>query len=226
MADKHPYVQAPGVLIQILNQLRKKLPPKVDAAALKNLGLAPSNEGTHLNTLRFLELIDESGVPTQSAHDMFVIHDDDEFADTFAKSVQEAYKELFTLRGDEAWTLDRSQLMTFFRRNDKTSDAVGGFQAYTFQALSVYAKKAEATTSKPKSKPVSKSAPKVGKKDKPPVLPLEVNEAPHSESHATSGKDKNIGLSVRIEINLPLAPDQDTYDRIFKSIRENLLDPK
>jgi hypothetical protein len=28
---------------------------------------------------------------------------------------------------------------------------------------------------------------------------------------------------VRIEINLPADGDQETYDRIFKSIRENLL---
>ena len=31
------------------------------------------------------------------------------------------------------------------------------------------------------------------------------------------------GLTVRIEINLPASGDQETYDRIFKSIRDNLL---
>jgi hypothetical protein len=37
-------------------------------------------------------------------------------------------------------------------------------------------------------------------------------------------KRKNdFGLTVRIEINLPAGGDQQTYDRIFKSIRENLL---
>ena len=34
---------------------------------------------------------------------------------------------------------------------------------------------------------------------------------------------KDVGLTVRIEINLPAVADQETYDRIFKSIRENLL---
>jgi hypothetical protein len=32
-----------------------------------------------------------------------------------------------------------------------------------------------------------------------------------------------VGLTVRIEINLPPGGDQATYDAIFKSIRENLL---
>jgi len=32
-----------------------------------------------------------------------------------------------------------------------------------------------------------------------------------------------VGLTVRVEINLPPDGDQATYDRIFRSIRENLL---
>ncbi len=226
MPDKHPYVQAPGVLTQILNQLRKSLPQKLDATALQKLGLGRGNEGTHLSTLRFLRLIDDAGLPTQLANDIFVLHDDNEFAGAFAKSVKDAYKELFTLHRDEAWTLDRSQLMTFFRKNDKTSDNVGGFQAYTFQALAVYVKKAPASTSKPKAKPTAKSAPKTSKIQKSASLPIETKEAPSVEPPESPSRDKNIGLTVRIEINLPLAPDQDTYDRIFKSIRENLLEPK
>ena len=34
---------------------------------------------------------------------------------------------------------------------------------------------------------------------------------------------RNFGLTVRIEINLPAAGDRETYDNIFRSIRENLL---
>lgn len=50
--------------------------------------------------------------------------------------------------------------------------------------------------------------------------------APHATQQLTeasiSSADK-VGLTVRIEINLPAVDDQDTYDKIFKSIRENLL---
>ncbi len=34
---------------------------------------------------------------------------------------------------------------------------------------------------------------------------------------------KNIILTVRMEINLPSGADAETYDNIFKSIKENLL---
>jgi len=54
-----------------------------------------------------------------------------------------------------------------------------------------------------------------------------VLNAPHKERAASlpiDGRKKDFGLTVRIEINLPADGDQETYDWIFKSIRENLLD--
>lgn len=38
--------------------------------------------------------------------------------------------------------------------------------------------------------------------------------------------EPHVGLTVRIEINLPADGDQETYDRIFRSIRENLINAK
>jgi FKBP-type peptidyl-prolyl cis-trans isomerase (trigger factor) len=35
--------------------------------------------------------------------------------------------------------------------------------------------------------------------------------------------NKEFGLSVRVEINLPADGTKETYDNIFKSIKENLL---
>jgi hypothetical protein len=34
----------------------------------------------------------------------------------------------------------------------------------------------------------------------------------------TDSENPNFGLTVRIEINLPATGDQETYDKIFKSI--------
>jgi hypothetical protein len=51
-------------------------------------------------------------------------------------------------------------------------------------------------------------------------------EAPKVEIKAPqpgTGRGREVGLTVRIEVNLPAAADQETYDRIFRSIRENLL---
>jgi hypothetical protein len=55
------------------------------------------------------------------------------------------------------------------------------------------------------------------KKEKTQDNPI-VLTTPHQ-----AGDSANVGLTVRIEINVPVASDQITYDMIFKSIRENLL---
>ena len=48
--------------------------------------------------------------------------------------------------------------------------------------------------------------------------------AGRSEEAGGDARGRNVGLTVRVEINLPADGDQETYDRIFKSIRENLID--
>ena len=40
---------------------------------------------------------------------------------------------------------------------------------------------------------------------------------------AMDAASPKVGLTVRIEINLPAVSDQGTYDKIFKSIRDYLL---
>lgn len=38
------------------------------------------------------------------------------------------------------------------------------------------------------------------------------------------GSIADVGLTVRIEVNLPAGGEESTYDAIFKSIRKNLID--
>jgi Family of unknown function (DUF5343) len=64
MLDKHPYVSAPGNLVNVLHHFRGSFPAKVNADTLKKLGYAPKNESYVLNVLRFLGLIDEEGKKT------------------------------------------------------------------------------------------------------------------------------------------------------------------
>ena len=71
MPDKHPYVSAPGNLVNVLNHFRSSFPAKVNADTLKKLGYAPKNESYVLNVLRFLGLIDEEGKKTTEATQAF-----------------------------------------------------------------------------------------------------------------------------------------------------------
>jgi hypothetical protein len=136
--------------------------------------------------------------------------------------VKAAYTELFNLHGDTAWELPFGSLISFFRNTDQTSDVVGRRQASTFQALAGLAGHGEAP-SPPKPKQAKEPKAKTTKsnqgKAEPPVVPAAVPPA-------GNGTQRDVGLTVRIEVNLPPAADQETYDRIFRSIRENLLNAK
>lgn len=205
MAVKHPYVTAKGYLIQTIEHFRKMFPSTVTADTLRKLGIAPKNESYVLNTLHFLRLIDQEGNKTELAK-VFLV-DDSAFSQEFGKLVRDAYSDLFELHGDDAWGLDRDGLISFFRSSDETSSSVGALQARTFQTLADFSGHGEM----PEQEPTKK------KRAKPTPPPVGERISPRPD------KAESFGLTVRIEINLPADGDQKTYDRIFRSIRENLL---
>lgn len=229
MADKHPYVNGTGGLIQVLDHLKKSFPATLSAEVLKKLGFAPKNESYIINTVRFLKLIDDKGARTDIAHKTFTLHDTVAFEKAFSEIVKAAYADLFSLHSDGAWSLDSNRLITFFRQTDQSSQLVGKLQASTFTALATYAGHREAVTAaKPKqanrvekaasTKPLKRTALRATQKSPESSTPrIDIG------SGTSPTNDTNFGLTVRIEINLPASGDQETYDRIFKSIRENLL---
>jgi hypothetical protein len=221
MADKHPYVQGPGALAQVITQFRRSFPTKVDATTLKKLGIAPNNESYVLNVVRFLGLIDQEGKKTTEATKTFNLHDDAQFSKAFAALVSKAYSELFELHGDSAWNLDNAALINFFRTHDETTAVVGKLQASTFKGLAAYAGHGDIPVAKAPSAKTKKAPLKQGAKSPAAAVPsLPAHTPPAGKAANVAG---GVGLTVRIEINLPADGDQETYDRIFKSIRENLL---
>ena len=222
----HPYIPAPGNLVQTCTQFRKAMPAKVDASILKKLSLAPSNESMVIGVLRFLGLIDTDGNRTQAGKELFLQHDDGKFAKALADHVEKAYSALFDLRGDHAWESDRDNLVGFFRATDETSAITATRQALAFETLAALsghgdpiAKRTAAPAKKngaaqnarsERAGKITDPRPSAATKEKPI---LEVRDE----------KDGAVALTVRIEVNLPAQGDQETYDRIFKSIRANLL---
>jgi hypothetical protein len=211
--------------LKTVAHLRKSFPKEVTADTLRKLGVAPKNESYVINVLRFLGIVDEEGKKSDNKAKAFVQHDGSAFAGEFGKLVKEAYEELFELHGDSAWTQDRNALTQFFRTTDHSSDVVGTRQAGTFAALSAlsgHTEPPEQKTSNPAKKTknsnaVNKGPRKAAKGD----LAVASEGKPAANSPATA--NSSVGLTVRIEVNLPASGDQETYDNIFRSIRKNLL---
>lgn len=219
MADKHPYISGSGAIVQLFDQLKKSFPQVLNAEVLKKLSIAPSNESYAMNIVRFLGLIDESGKPTPDAVKIFTLHDEKAFQIAFSEVIEKAYRELFSLHGKDAWTLSLEQLIPFFRQSDQSSALVGSRQASTFKTLASYTGHGDlqSATINRQSKSGVKKVQRTSKKTE------EVITAPQKAPSGQDRRDERVGLTVRIEVNLPAAGDQETYDRIFRSIKENLI---
>jgi len=218
MAEKHPYTSGSGGLIQTVNHLRRSFPQQVNSETLKKLGIAPLNETYVINTLRFINALDTEGKKTSQAASVFSKHDDPDFQKGLAEMIEKAYADLFSLHGNNAWTLPTNQLISFFRGTDHTSSVVGRRQALTFQALSSLSGHGELPPGGPTPSPRAerrRSPRSEAKKERE----VEVKKPANNFKQ----QSRDVGLTVRIEINLPAAADQETYDKIFKSIRANLL---
>lgn len=221
MAGKYPYISGSGNLVQVMNHFRNAFPPEVTASTLKKLGIASNNETYVINTLRFINVLDENGKRTSRAETVFTRHDDGEFQAGLADLVKIAYQELFALHGDKAWELPTDKLISYFRSTDKTSSVIGQRQASVFQVLAGICGLREVQVQKVAS-PGRRTEKKVATKKVNPAK-TSMKESSTVVPELSRKSEKGMGLTVRIEINLPAVADQDTYDRIFKSIRANLL---
>lgn len=217
----HPYISGAGNVSQMILQLRKSFPGTVTAETVKKLGLAPNNESYVINTLQFIGLIDSEGKKSDVASQVFSKHKDEDFAKAFEEVVKKAYTALFELYGEHSWSLSQEDLITFFRQSDQTSDAIGRRQANTFKVLAALSGHGETPTPKaPKSKGANATSKAKGAKG----AAKESTKPEHPKPPAGAFPDsKDFGLTVRIEINLPADGTKETYNSIFKSIRENLL---
>lgn len=208
----------------MIGYLRKNFPQAVNSETVKKFALASNNESYVINALQFVGILDEDGKRTSKGHDVFVLADD-EFAKAFEGLVRDAYKDLFDIRGEDAWTLSRKELTAHFRTTDKTSEAIGSRQAGVFQMFRGIAGHEQPDTKAPvgNSKPAPKPKPKSPKPKEMVQNPVEsVAIKSDLDGQAADGK-RDMALTVRIEINLPANGSQETYDSIFKSIRANLI---
>ena len=121
----YPDARAKGVL-EILEFMREPewRAQAVTIALLKRLGIAPSNESRVITSLRFLNLIDESGAPTNVASSL-----KSNYQATLEEQLRNSYRELFDLIPPKLVTLKRLRL--FF--GDPSESAL--YRAKLFIAL-------------------------------------------------------------------------------------------
>jgi len=205
----------------MINHLRRSFPSVVDAGTVKRLGLAPKNESYLINILRFIDVIDSEGKKTETASKVFNIHENDKFQAAFSELIKKAYHRLFDDHGERAWDLDTDALITFFRQTDESSGVVGARQAATFSTLSALAGHGDSPVARTPTEKKARTARKT--EDRAPHAPIS-EQALSTPATFRGPEIGQLGLSVRVEVNLPTDANQETYDKIFQSIRKNLID--
>jgi hypothetical protein len=224
----YPYISGQAGIVHAFSQLRKGFPGKVDAGYLQRFSIAPANESYIISILRFLGLIDEDGNRVEDKASYFW-GNDDAFKSGLEGTLRGAYSQVFDEMGDGALDAPKDNLTHWFRASDKTSELVGQRQASTFQTLAALAghgdlPAARSGLAKKTTAPTPGSAPK--KTTAKVATPQKQMEKPGGDDSGSSSAGKNgqdVGLTVRIEINLPPGGDAETYDLIFASIKKHLM---
>jgi Family of unknown function (DUF5343) len=226
----YPYISGQAGLVQTFSQLRKGFPGKVDAGYLQRFKIAPANESYVISILRFLGLIDEDGNRVEDKTEYF-FGNDGSFKSGLEGTLRRAYSQVFDEMGDGALDAPKGDLTHWFRASDKTSDLVGQRQASTFQTLAALAGHGDLPAARPvpaKKTTAATQGSAAKKTTAKMTTPTEQVEKPGGDDGSSGGDGggknrQDVGLTVRIEVNLPPGGDADTYDAIFASIKKHLM---
>ncbi len=200
-----PYMPSIKNLPAILDSIQNAgAPDAFGLDFLQDLGYTSSNDRSVIKVLKYLGLLDASGKP-QAAYREFMDH-------TKAKSVLagrlcHAYDDLF--RADkEAQSRTTEKLKGWFKTKTGVGDAVATKMASTFRALAAYADFTDVPAVEPKLEA---------------ELPKEETTEEEEPKRETPLPNQSLGLTFRVEVNLPDTTNVDTYRAIFRALREELL---
>ncbi len=230
----YPYnVSGDAHLIKIIEKLQNVFPKEISVETIKKYGIANKVELYIIKTLKFINLIDESGNAVPESKTLFKKMGKD-FQIGFAEVINKAYAELFEIHGENAWNLENDELTPFFKGVDDVSIKTAQRQGQTFKVFAEFAGKREPQSNRTAQIKSPASTKSNTIKKEPPESNIPKSNVPQSNSPKPAtvplsvGQDQlkpsgNFALSVRIEVNLPSDGTKETYDNIFKSIRENLI---
>lgn len=209
MALNMSYLVTTKNLDNFLNTIiSAQAPERFSQKFLENLEFKSTNDRLFIGLLKSLNFLDEGGVPTQRYFDFL---DQTLSKQILAKSIEEAYSDLFSIRKD-AYNLTveevKNKLKTLTQGQKKEN--ILALMANTFKALCEYA---DWKTNRPG---------KDASKEKTPHK-LEEKEVTPTDHKPNNIETISPSLNYNIQIHLPETRDNAVYDAIFKSLKEHLL---
>lgn len=198
----YPSTQNTGNLIKFIKEIPERgVPEKLTIKQLRALGFSSSNDNAIISVLKFIQILDHSGVP---AKDYQALRNRDTAPSVLGQKIKEAYADLFRLYPN-ANSESFDNLNNFFTQHTKGGAATIKNITKTFQTLCGLAKfEDEIKISIPEGNPNS-------------VCP--------SKSSAPPSLNKSIDTKIHFNIQVHLPGDQspEVYDSIFKSLGKYVL---
>lgn len=137
MAEEYPYAYSAGKLKEFLEKLKETgVPEKINLKWLESLGYKSKNDRSFLSVLRFLDLIDDSGSPTESYRE--TLRGGNQGRAVFAKIVRDNYADLFSTYPD-AHRKDNEALQNFFTAHTDVGSKAIQMMVTTFKSVCSFA---------------------------------------------------------------------------------------
>lgn len=188
--------------------LNAQAPERFTIKFLENLEFKSTNDRLFIGVLKFLNFIDESGVPTER---YFNFLDQSQSKTILADAIKDAYSDLFAINknAQEMTVQDVKNKFKTLTQGQKT-DTVINSMASTFKALCDYSDWSAKKT--------------LSTQQETPHIPIEKNKIENTIAGPVPGYNKTIpSLNYNIQIHLPETRDSAVYDAIFKSLKDHLL---
>jgi hypothetical protein len=208
MAD-FTYTTVPGKIKPFLEKIRQVgVPPKASAQWLKSIGYLSSNDSSLVAVLKFIGLIDATGIPTgiwsnyRGAHHKKVL----------GEAIRNGYAELFAVYPN-AWEVETKDIEHVFSTSSSAGKQVISKTIATFNAL---CELAEFGTAENQPAPVIQTE------------PMHTSIAKPNSTHPHSVTTNGVNPSVHIDIQIHISPEAsiDQIDQIFKSMAKHLYGAK
>jgi hypothetical protein len=207
MAANYPAMQNTGNLSKYVKEIPSRgVPDKITQEHLVSVGFKSKNDRAIVPTLKFLKIIDTSGVPTQ---DYKQLRNRGEFRQTLGRLVRENYSSLFQVYPD-AYIKDVNTLKDFFATHTSGGEATLRNIVQTFQALCELSEFGGASDNSSHS--TNKEL---------PALKAETKEAVTVRSNFTG--TSNADIHFNIQVHIPGDQKPEVYETIFKNLGKYVL---
>lgn len=217
VAVEYPYVLTANKFQEFLGDLSKTgVPPRIHTKFIESLGYKSKNDRKFIGVLRFLGLIDDSGIPT-GAYRSTLRHGEQGRAE-LARLTRESYADLFATYPD-AHRKDNEALQNFFTAHTDLGRRAVQAMADTFKVVCSFAD-------------FEAEAPAHSKNTDEQNAPAENNrQVVQEESIGTHANvPENIGFSsqpltinVNIQLELPATSETDVYEALFASMAKHIM---